>query len=270
MKNVFKDKVVLITGGASGLGRLLTEAMWGFDVRHVVVWDVSAAGLAQLGTDFNDYAGQLTLIKVDLALPDQIFKAAEETREAIDQVDVIFNNAGIVVGKLFQDHNHADIQRSMAINSMALMHIVLEFLPGMLVRNSGSICNISSSAGLVANPKMSVYVASKWAVNGWSESLRLELKAQKKQISVTTIMPFYISTGMFEGVRSPLIPVLTPERAVAKILRAVMRRKSILSMPLPYWFIRLSQGLLPLNAFDWVMKNVFKIYQSMDEFKGRG
>ena len=66
----------------------------------------------------------------------------------------------------------------------------IRILPEMMKENSGAICNIASSAGLISNPKMSVYAASKWAVNGWSDSLRLEMQQLGKNISVTTIMPF--------------------------------------------------------------------------------
>ena len=157
----------------------------------------------------------------------------------------------------------------MLINSNALMHIALEFLPEMMKTNSGAICNIASSAGLISNPKMAVYAASKWAVNGWSDSLRLEMEQLQKNISITTIMPFYINTGMFDGVKSKLIPILEPEPTAEKIIKAVENKRKILAMPLPYWFIRLSQGLLPLPIFDWVMENIFGVYDTMKYFKGR-
>jgi all-trans-retinol dehydrogenase (NAD+) len=91
----------------------------------------------------------------------------------------------------------------------------------------------------------------------------------KKEISITTIMPFYINTGMFDGVKSKLIPILEPEPTAEKIIKAVENKRKILAMPLPYWFIRLSQGLLPLPIFDWVMENIFGVYDTMKYFKGR-
>ena len=149
------------------------------------------------------------------------------------------------------------------------MHTTLEFLSEMMANNFGAICNIASSAGLISNPKMSVYAASKWAVVGWSDSLRLEMKQLNKNISVTTIMPFFINTGMFDGVKSKLLPILEPEPTSEKIITAIERETKMLAMPLPYWFIRFSQGILPIPAFDWVMENVFGIYDTMKEFTGR-
>ena len=102
-----------------------------------------------------------------------------------------------------------------------------------------------------------------------SDSLRLEMKALKKDVSVTTMMPYYINTGMFDGVKSKVIPILKPEAASEKIIRAIERKRKMLSWPIPYWFVRLSQGLLPLPIFEWFMRDVFKVYDTMTEFKGR-
>ena len=67
-------------------------------------------------------------------------------------------------------------------------------------------------------------------------------------------MPFYINTGMFDGVKSKLLPILEPERTSERIIKAIEKETKMLAMPLPYWFIRLSQGILPLPAFDWVLR----------------
>ena len=207
--------------------------------------------------------------QVDISDLEPIKSAAEKVNTQTGGIDILINNAGIVVGKYFHEHTHEQISKSMLVNSSALMHIAAEFLPGMMERNSGAVCNIASSAGLISNPKMSVYAASKWAAVGWSDSLRLEMEQLKKNISVTTIMPFYISTGMFDGVRSKLLPILEPEKTSERIIKAIENDTKMLAMPLPYWFIRFSQGILPLPAFGWVMRNVFGIYDTMKDFKGR-
>ncbi|MDA1382144.1 SDR family NAD(P)-dependent oxidoreductase [Plesiomonas shigelloides subsp. oncorhynchi] len=98
------------------------------------------------------------------------------------------------------------MNQTLAINTNALMHICREFLPGMLEKGEGRIVNIASAAGMVSNPKMSVYCGSKWAVIGWSDSVRLELEmAGYRNIKVTTVTLSYIDTGMFAGVKAPLL-----------------------------------------------------------------
>lgn len=265
----FKGKRVLITGGASGIGKIMGRKALERGCSHLVIWDIKQEGLLQTQAEFQTLGGEISLFQVDISDLEQIKSAAEKVNTQTGGIDILINNAGIVVGKYFHEHTHEQISKSMLVNSSALMHITAEFLPGMMARNLGAVCNIASSAGLISNPKMSVYAASKWAAVGWSDSLRLEMEQLAKNISVTTIMPFYISTGMFDGVKSKLLPILEPEKTSERIIKAIENDTKMLAMPLPYWFIRFSQGILPLPAFDWVMRNVFGIYDTMKDFKGR-
>lgn len=264
-----KNKKLLITGGASGIGKIMARKSLERGVSHLVIWDINEEGLSKTKEEFSKFGILISIYKVDVSNLDEIKINAQKVRTEVGKIDVLINNAGIVVGKYFHENTHQDIQKTMLINSNALMHVTLEFLPEMMKENSGAICNIASSAGLISNPKMAVYAASKWAVNGWSDSLRLEMEQLKKNISVTTIMPFYINTGMFDGVQSKLIPILEPEPTAEKIIKSIENKRKILAMPLPYWFIRLSQGILPLPIFDWVMDHVFGVYDTMKYFKGR-
>ncbi|MEP0713351.1 MAG: SDR family NAD(P)-dependent oxidoreductase [Algoriphagus sp.] len=136
-------------------------------------------------------------------------------------------------------------------------------------QNAGHICNIASSGGLISNPKMSIYAASKWAMIGWSDSLRLEMKQLERNITITTIMPYYINTGMFDGVKSRL-PILKPEAAALTIVQAIEKNTRMLTMPgYIYRLTRLGQGLLSINAFDWFAGSVLGIYKTMENFVGR-
>ncbi len=139
----------------------------------------------------------------------------------------------------------------------------------MLNKNSGHICNIASSGGLISNPRMSVYVASKWSLIGWSDSLRLEMKRINKNINVTTIMPYYINTGMFDGVKSK-IPILEPESTALTIVKAIEKNKKMLTIPgYVYRVTRLGQAIMSINLFDWFAGSVLGIYKTMEDFTGR-
>jgi short-subunit dehydrogenase len=104
-----------------------------------------------------------------------------------------------------------ETEKAMAVNALAPQYITHRFLPAMI--KSGTPCrivNIASAAGLIAVPRMSVYCSSKWAVIGWSDTLRLELvKAGHLHVKVTTVCPGYVSTGMFEGASPPWLGSLT-------------------------------------------------------------
>ena len=265
----FRNKTVLITGGCFGIGKIMAKKSLERGAKKLVIWDIKEEALSRAKEECTGLGGEILVYKTDVFNLDDIKINAQKVRMEVGKVDILINNAGIVVGKYFHEHTHDQIQKSMLINSNAFMHIGLEFLSGMMAENSGAICNIASSAGLISNPKMSVYAASKWAVVGWSDSLRLEMEQLGKNISVTTIMPFYINTGMFDGVKSKLLPILEPEPTSERIIKAIENETKMLAMPLPYWFIRLSQGILPIPIFDWVMKNVFGVYDTMKDFRGR-
>ena len=263
-----KGRTLLITGGASGIGRIMGRMALQRGAKKVVVWDINEDNIAATESELNSY-GEVKGYKVDVANTEMVKQMFALTTKECGDVDILINSAGIITGnKTFAEQSQQDIDRTMAINATAPMTVALQALPPMLKRNVGHICNIASAAGFIANPRMSIYAASKWAVIGWSDSLRVELQEAKSNVHVTTIAPYYISTGMFDGVRSRIIPILKPEWVAKKILNAIEKNRKISSWPLGYHLIRTLQALLPLRALDLLCK-VLGIYNALDHFKGR-
>ena len=263
-----KGRTLLITGGASGIGRIMGRMALQRGAKKVVVWDINEDNIAATESELKSY-GEVKGYKVDVANTEMVKQMFALTTKECGDVDILINSAGIITGnKTFAEQLQQDIDRTMAINATAPMTVALQALPPMLERNVGHICNIASAAGFIANPRMSIYAASKWAVIGWSDSLRVELQEAKSNVHVTTIAPYYIRTGMFDGVRSRIIPILKPEWVAKKILNAIEKNKKISSWPLGYHLIRTLQALLPLRALDLLCK-VLGIYNALDHFKGR-
>ena len=263
-----KGRTLLITGGASGIGRIMGRMALQRGAKKVVVWDINEDNIAATESELKSY-GEVKGYKVDVANTEMVKQMFALTTKECGDVDILINSAGIITGnKTFAEQSQQDIDRTMAINATAPMTVALQALPPMLERNVGHICNIASAAGFIANPRMSIYAASKWAVIGWSDSLRVELQESKSNVHVTTIAPYYINTGMFDGVRSRIIPILKPEWVAKKILNAIEKNKKISSWPLGYHLIRTLQALLPLRALDLLCK-VLGIYNALDHFKGR-
>ncbi|UWX97200.1 SDR family NAD(P)-dependent oxidoreductase [Arthrobacter zhaoxinii] len=267
-------RVVLITGAAMGMGRLYAERAVREGAAAVVLWDLNAEALADTAAALRELgAAAVHPYTVDVAsLPEITDTAAQVIREA-GVPDILINNAGIVRGKYFWEHTPAaDIDAVMQINTLAPMQITRAFLPGMIERRTPArILNVASASGTLSVPKMSVYTASKWAVIGWSDSLRLELnESGNGHVCVTTLIPSYIKTGMFEGARGPLLtPLMEPEYVVDKAWEALLAGKARLQLP---WTVALGSALrnvLPQPAWDVVAGRVFKVYQSMDHFTGR-
>jgi len=268
---------VLITGAAMGMGRLYAERAVAEGARAVILWDRDAAALSATAAILTERAGGSTQIApyvVDIADLGAIAQTAQRVRTEVGNPDIVINNAGIVRGSFFWEHDNGDDTRStMQVNALAPMYITREFLPAMM-RNpyrQSRIVNIASAAGMLSNPRMSVYAASKAAVITWSDSLRLELAQQGfDNVRVSTIAPSYISTGMFDGARGPLFtPVMTPEYVVNRVWRAMLAGSPQLLMPWTVGFSKKLRGVLPLAAWDAVAGRVFGVYRSMDTFVGR-
>ena len=266
----FANKHILITGGAGGIGLQMARRITRKGAAKLTLWDISADALEEAYHELNSYQTDIYTATVDIAETAQIYSAAERLIKEVGPVDILINNAGIIVGKPFEEQNRDEIEQTIRINLLGAMHVCRALLPEMQKQQSGHIVNIASAAGLVPNPKMSVYAGSKWGMIGWSESLRVELDQQTADIGVTTIEPSYINTGMFEGVTPPLLtPLLEPEDIADRIIQAVEKDKTHLRAPLMVKFIPLLKGILPQKVFDFVAGKLFMVYQSMDTFKGR-
>jgi all-trans-retinol dehydrogenase (NAD+) len=276
MKLIVEKSRFVITGAASGMGLLYARRAVAEGASAVVLWDVDKAALKKVADELSTQAWPTTQVVadvVDLSSRSAIEKAAARVITKFGGTDVLINNAGVVRGAFFWEHDNAKhTELTMQVNALAPMFASHEFLPSMMTSASPSrIVNIASAAGMLSNPKMSVYASSKWALIGWSDSLRLELKREGyPQVAVTTVAPSYISTGMFEGVKGPLMtPIMKPEYVVDRVWSAMISGKSFLMLPWSVHLSKLLKGLLPQRAFDWIAANIFHVYDSMEHFTGR-
>lgn len=267
-------RTVLITGAAMGMGRLYAERAVRDGAANVVLWDRDAEALEITAVQLRAAGGSAVHpFALDVSSLVEVTAAAGRVMAGVGIPDVLINNAGIVRGKYFWDHApEADIDAVMQVNAVAPMQITRAFLPEMIARRTPArILNVASASGTLSVPKMSVYTASKWAVIGWSDSLRLELnESGNGHVQVTTLIPSYIKTGMFAGARGPLMtPLMEPEYVVDRAWAALMAGKARIQLP---WTVPLGsalRGLLPQPLWDVVAGRVFKVYQSMDHFTGR-
>lgn len=263
------DKTILITGAASGIGFLVAENLLKQQFTIIAV-DVNKQGLANMQTQLAQHAERIFPYVCDLSQKSQIDKTVKQILAKHKKVDVLVNNAGIVSGKIFLDLSESDIQKTMDINVMAGFWLTKAFLPSMVANDDGQIVFISSAAGIVGVNKLSDYCASKFAVFGLAESLRVEMKRMKANVTISIVSPYYIKTGMFQGVQtrfSFLLPLLEPQKVADKISRLIIKRKSLLVMPTTVrllWLMR----YLGVKLFD-ASANLLGVNQTMQHFVGR-
>ena len=265
----FRSANVLITGGASGIGKIMGRMALEKGASHLIIWDINPISIEVAKKDLGK-TGKVKGYVVDVSDNKRVKEAYRAAVNECGDIDILINSAGIITSnKTFDLQTEDEILRTMKINTIAPMFVARAMLPDMLRRDKGHICTIASAGGMLSNPKMSVYAASKWGVIGWSDSVRIELQEMKSNVHVTTIAPYYINTGMFDGVKSRIIPILKPEYVSKKVIRAIERNKIFKGIPFGFHFIRFWQTVLPVRIFDFFFGKVFGIYHTMDQFTGR-
>ena len=265
----FENANVLITGGASGIGKIMGRMALEKGAKCFIIWDINLTGIEATRKELSKY-GKVKGYVVDVSNNEIVNIAYRKTVEDCGDIDILINCAGIITSnKTFDQQTPDEIVRTMNINTIAPMFVARAMLPDMLKRNRGHVCTIASAGGMISNPKMSVYAASKWGVIGWSDSVRIELQEMKSDVHFTTIAPYYINTGMFDGVKSRIIPVLKPEYVAKRVIRAIEKNKAFRGIPFGFHFIRFWQAILPTRVFDFFFGKVFGIYHTMDQFTGR-
>lgn len=265
----FENANVLITGGASGIGKIMGRMALEKGAKCFIIWDINLVGIEATRKELSKY-GNVKGYVVDVSNNEIVNIAYRKTVEDCGDIDILINCAGIITSnKTFDQQTPDEIVKTMNINTIAPMFVARAMLPDMLKRNRGHVCTIASAGGMISNPKMSVYAASKWGVIGWSDSVRIELQEMKSDVHFTTVAPYYINTGMFDGVKSRIIPILKPEYVAKRVIRAIERNKAFRGIPFGFHFIRFWQAILPTRIFDFFFGQVFGIYHTMDQFTGR-
>lgn len=269
-----QGKNVLITGGAMGLGRLFAERAIAEGAAAVVLWDVNELALNDTLADLADGPVAVTGYIVDLGDRAAIDATAADVLDDVGHIDILINNAGIVRGNnyFWECDPVRDTQATIDVNTLAPMFVAHAFLPGMIsAPGETRLLNLASAAGFTPNPRMAVYAASKWAVIGWSDSVRLELKQSgAEHVKVTTVCPYYINTGMFDGAKSaPLLPILDPEEVVEEAWEGMLAGSPFVVLPKTVMLSEMLKGVVPIGVRDFIADHVIGVYHTMEDFVGR-
>ncbi|MDR1352282.1 MAG: SDR family oxidoreductase [Treponema sp.] len=263
------DKIVVITGGSSGIGRLMALDFAERGAK-TVVWDRNDAGLREMEETGRSRGLFIKAMNCDISDREAVYRAAEKLEAEVGPADILINNAGVVSGSPLLETPDEKIASTFSVNTLALFWTAKAFLPGMLARNSGCLVTIASAAGIIGITGLVDYSASKFGAFGYHEALTMELRRNGSAVKTTLVCPFYINTGMFEGVRSRiplLLPILKSETAARRIVKAILKNKRMIVLPPIIRSVFLLR-LLPPFIFDAAV-SFFGINHAMDHFTGR-
>jgi NADP-dependent 3-hydroxy acid dehydrogenase YdfG len=244
----FKNKVVVITGAGSGIGKASAEA-FAAEGADVVIADIHEDRLQEVSSGIIARGGRALIKKVDVADRTQVEGLASFAIKEKGSVDILFNNAGVAIGATFENTSIEEWEWIFSINFWGVLYGIKAFLPHMIERKYGHIVNTSSLAGLCSMPGMSAYSSTKFAVAGLGEALRAEVR--KYGIGVSTICPGVINTRVVEdgrmhlreGARANRQTVVDfyrnfgwpPERVAKAVLSAVRHNRSVVPVGPESW-----------------------------------
>lgn len=245
-----KDKVVIITGGTSGIGRALAFE-FGMHGSHIVITGRNEEALRTTLDELKTKNIEALGVIADVTSIDDNIRMTEETLKKFGRIDVLINNAGISMRAVFEEVDPKVIERVMDINFYGAIYAT-RYCIGEIIRNKGSVIGISSIAGFRGLPARTGYSASKFALNGFLESLRTELL--DTGVHILTACPGFTASNIrkrsltLDGTSQGESPraeekMMSAEECAAHIYRATVKRKRTL--------ILTTQGKLAVFLNKW-------------------
>ncbi|MGV0635034.1 SDR family oxidoreductase [Mycolicibacillus trivialis] len=234
----FTDKVAVITGAGSGIGRSLAVKLAERGAR-LALSDIDTAAVAETAERCEKLGVQAVSFGLDVADRTAVYAHSDEVMDRFGRVNLVFNNAGVALSADVIDMEWDDFEWLMGINFWGVTYGTKAFLPHLIASGDGHVINVSSVFGLMGIPSQSAYNSAKFAVRGFTEALRQELRAAKYPVGVTCVHPGGIKTNIAVNARGvpadadreqirkgfDLIAITRADSAARIILRGVEKNK---------------------------------------------
>ncbi|RDL41268.1 Uncharacterized protein BP5553_01247 [Venustampulla echinocandica] len=255
------EEVIVITGGASGLGLLIAE-VYGMRGATVAVLDVKDLESGE--------ARGVSVYKCDVGNKEQLAKVAVEIERDLGTPTILINNAAIVNGKPLLDMEIEDIERSFRVNLLSHFYTLKTFLPGMVRSGHGTIVTMSSVLGQIGAANLSDYAAAKAGLTAMHRSLTAELKSTP-DIKTILVSPGQLTTPLFNGVRTPssfFAPELEPVDVAKEVISAIDAGSSAeLALPLYARWVGW-MNVMPVGV-QTILRKLSGVDSAMKTFVGR-
>lgn len=256
----FTDKVVVVTGAASGIGREICR-LFGRRGARIGLLDREQASVDRFAEELSGSGVTCVAATADVRDRAQVRAAIEKVSSALGPTDILIPCAGICRASTVSNLKVPELEEILHTNFLGMVYLIEAVLPSMLERECGQIVGISSLAGVRGIPFEPAYSASKAAVAAYLESLRPELR--RHGIAVTTVFPGYVQTPLLEEINGSMGAdmskgkAVTADAAAALIVKAIGRRSAYSHFP---WSVGLGVSLsqfLPPRLYDHVMERMF-------------
>jgi NAD(P)-dependent dehydrogenase (short-subunit alcohol dehydrogenase family) len=256
--SIFNNKVAIITGAGSGIGKSISEQLAKHGA-HVVISDINEDRINQVAEEIKASGGNATAHKLDVTDHAAVTKIVNDTVKERGRIDYIFNNAGIAVAGEACDFTIDDWRSVLEVNLFGVINGVDAAYPIMVKQGSGHIVNTASIEGLCPFPNTVSYVASKYGVVGLSNSLRIEGK--EYGVNVSVVCPGYIKTEIYHDSKFinydrdktldivDMLKGIGPEECAADILRGVEKNKAVIMVEKTAKILRFIARLHPALIF---------------------
>jgi NAD(P)-dependent dehydrogenase (short-subunit alcohol dehydrogenase family) len=251
-----RGRVALVTGASSGIGKA-TAILLARAGASVVLSSRNEAALEKVKEKIESEGGHAWCIAADVADGSAVDRLVRRAQEAAGRIDIVVCSAGEYVRSPIREVTVEQFRHVMEVNFYGSVNLILGLLPHMAHRGDGHILMISSIDGKRGLPPDGPYVASKFALTGFAEILRQELRGSG--VYVTTVLPGRVDTPMIQNLRVPFISAkISPERVARAILRAIRRRRAEVVIPFlgPKLLVIASSIWAPIG--DWVVRT-FKL-----------
>jgi short-subunit dehydrogenase len=245
------NKVVMITGASSGIGRGLAVAL-GSKGAKVGLVARRAETLDEVVREIEAAGGKAIALPADVQSAESMKLAGDELRSSLGAIDVLVANAGIGPTRDAAKFDAAEVSDVMNVNVIGTSNSVAAVLPQMLERGQGQLVAISSLAAYRGLPKSAAYCASKAAVSSFFESLRLDL--EPRGIQVTIIHPGFIKTALTAGRGAQLPFLMELDDAVNKMVSAIEKRRKRYSFPWQLATIVRASMIMPIWMYDRISR----------------
>jgi len=264
------QRIALVTGGMGGLGEAICMKLSRMNIKVVVTYSPGNTKYAEWLAEMRERGYTFHAYPVDVADYDSCAAAVAKITAEVGPVDILINNAGIVTGKKLLDCPDELMEKTVQVNTISHFWTLKAFLPAMMKANKGHVVTIASAAGMYGTAGLVDYCASKFGAVGTAEALYLELRKEKSAVLSTSVCPYYINTGMFDGVKTKfplLLPILDPDYVADRVVLAILRGEEWLVLPATAW-LTLPLKVLPVSWVGFIAEKL-GLSNSMNNFKGR-